>query len=212
MDIPEKNRPDISRRGFAGLVLAAAAAFGTAGLTGCDTPAPRRRFPELTYGHLGKFRLDVARIDIVSEYKAPFAPPNIDHLLPVSPEQTMRRWATDRLQAIGTPGRTAQFIIQDAKVTDTALPRTQGIKGAFTTDQTDRYDASFQARLLVRSERGGLREGEASAWATRSRTIPEGITLNAREQTQFELVEATMNDLNAELDRQIYANLSQFLR
>lgn len=203
---------DISRRGFVGLVLAAAAASAAAGLAGCDTPAPRRRFPELTYGHLGKFRLDVARVDVVSEYKSPFAPPNIEHLLPVSPEQTMRRWAQDRLEATGAPGRTAQFIIQDAKVTDTELPRTPGIKGAFTTDQTNRYDASFQARLLVRSERGGLREGEASAWATRSRTVPEGITVNAREQVWFELVEAAMNDLNAELDRQIRANLARFLR
>ena len=206
------NNQDISRRGFAGLVLAAAAAVSAGGLAGCDTPPPRRRFPELTYGHLGKFRLNVARIDIVSEYKSPFAPPNIEHLLPVSPEQTMRRWGQDRLEATGTPGRTAQFLIQDAKVTDTALPRTPGVKGAFTTDQTDRYDASFQARLLIRSERGGLREGEASAWATRSRTVPEGITVNAREQVWFELVEATMNDLNAELDRQIRANLGQFLR
>ena len=181
-------------------------------LAACDTPAPRRRTPDLTYGHLGRFRLDVARIDVVSTYKSPFAPPNIEHQLPTSPEQAMRRWAADRLVATGAPGRVAQFIIEDAKVTDTALPRTPGVRGAFTTDQTDRYDASLAARLKVLADRGNLREGEASAWATRSRTVPEGITVNGREQVLFELVESSMNDFNAELDRQIRANLAQFLR
>jgi hypothetical protein len=86
------------------------------------------------------------------------------------------------------------------------------VRGAFTTDQTDRYDASLAARLKVLADRGNLREGEASAWATRSRTVPEGITVNGREQVLFELVESSMNDFNAELDRQIRANLAQFLR
>jgi len=181
-------------------------------LAGCQTTPPPQRFPELTYGHLGQFRLDVAGIDIVSDYKAPLQPPNVEHLLPVPPEQALRRWAKDRLAATGTPGRYARFVITDAKVTDTALPRTQGMRGAFTTDQTDRYDGSLAAKLEIRAERGQLREGEASAWATRSRTAAEGITLNERDKLWFDLVEALMNDMNAELDRQIRANLGQFLR
>jgi hypothetical protein len=111
----------------------------------------------------------------------------------------------------GTPQRYARFVIQDAKVTDTLLPRTPGVRGAFTTDQTNRYDGSLAVRLDVRSERGNLREGEASAWATRGRTVAEGITVNEREKAWFDLVESMMNDINAELDRQIRANLGQFL-
>jgi len=201
----------LTRRAF-GRAVISISALGAVGLAGCDTPPPRPRTPELTYAHLGRFRLDVARIDVVSTFKPPFTAPNVEHLMPVSPEQVMRRWAADRLVATGTPGRTAQFVIEDAKVTDTKLPATPGLRGTFTTDQSDRYDASFAARLRIRAERGDLREGEASAWATRSRTVPENITVNGREQVWFELVEATMNDLNAELDRQIRANLSQFLR
>ena len=41
--------------------------------------------------------------------------------------------------------------------------------------------------------------------------MPEGITINDREKVWFELLEATMNELNAEMDRQIRANLAQFL-
>lgn len=205
-------RPDrydvLTRRRCLGLLLAA----GGAGLTGCATPPSQSRFPELTYSHLGQFRLDVARIEIDSQYKSPLAPPNIEHLVPASPEKAMRRWAADRLVATGTPGRYARFVITDAKIVDTPLPKTQGLRGAFTTDQTDRYDASFAAQLEIREERANYRAGEASAWVTRSRTIAEGITLNELDKIRFDLVEATMNDFNAELDRQIHANLGQFLR
>jgi hypothetical protein len=197
----------LSRRALTKLIVAAA---GT-GLAGCSSPPPRTRFPDLTYGHLGQFRLNVARIDIVPEYRPPMTAPNIEHLLPVSPEQALRRWAADRLVATGTPQRYARFVIQDAKVTDTFLPRTPGVRGAFTTDQTNRYDGSLAVRLEIRAERGNLREGEASAWATRSRTVAESITVNQREKAWFDLVEAMMNDVNAELDRQIRANLGQFL-
>ncbi len=197
--------PLLARRAFTALLLA------SAGLAACSTQPPRPRFPDLTYGHLGQFTLDVSTVEIVSEYKAPFAAPNVDHLFPTPPEQTLRRWAQDRLVASGKPGRLARFVIQDAKVTEAALPRTPGVRGAFTTDQTQRYDASFSVVLEIREERANYRAGTASAWATRSRTVPEGITVNDRDKVWFDLIEASMNDLNAEMDRQIRANLAQFL-
>lgn len=202
--------PLIGRRQWLGGV-ASLVALAATDLAGCATPPPQNRFPDLTYAHLGEFRLDVAEISVISEYKSPFAPPNIEQNMPVVPERAMRRWAADRLAATGTPGHTAQFIIQDAKVTDTPLAKTQGLRGVFTSDQSNRYDSSFAARIVVRAERGYFGTGEASARATRARTVAEGISINEREKVWFELVEATMNDLNAELDRQIRGKLGRFL-
>jgi hypothetical protein len=42
--------------------------------------------------------------------------------------------------------------------------------------------------------------------------VPEGISLNEREKVWFDLVEASMNDINTELERQIRANMARFLR
>ena len=200
----------MNRRSFTSLLLAGAGLVGT-GLAACSTPPPRPRFPELTYGHLGLFTFDVERVEIVSEYKPNFGAPNVEHLFPTPPEQTLRRWAQDRLAASGKPGRYARFTIQDAKVTETSLPRTPGVRGAFTTDQTQRYDGTLSAVLEIREERANYRAGTASAWATRARTVAEGITINDREKVWFDLVESMMNDINAELDRQIRANLAQFI-
>lgn len=201
----------ITRRRWLG-GAASLAVLAATDLAGCSTPPPQNRFPELTYAHLGQYRLDVSRIDVISQYRSPYAPPNIEQDMPVLPERAMQRWAADRLVATGTPGHTAQFIITDAKVTDTKLPKTPGLQGVFTTDQSDRYDSSFAARLVIRPDPGAIGSGEARANATRARTVAEGISVNDRHKVWFEIVEATMNDLNAELDRQIRDHLGRFLR
>lgn len=200
----------ITRRRWLG-GAASLATLAVIDLAGCTTPPPQNRFPELTYGHLPKLQLDVQRIYIFSEYKSPFAPPNIEQDMPVSPEQAMRRWAADRLVATGKPGHSAQFVITDAKVTDTKLPKTPGLQGVFTTDQSDRYDSSFAARLVIRADAGYYGTGQASAQATRARTVPEGLSINERNKVWFELVEATMNSFNTEMEAQIRKNLARFL-
>jgi hypothetical protein len=180
-------------------------------LAGCQNAPPPQRFPELTYGHLGVMRLDVERIEIVSEYQAPLAPPNVDHLFSTPPERVMRRWAQDRLAANGTPGRYARFVITDAKVTETNLPRSTGISGAFTKDQSQRYDLSMSAAIEIREDRGNFRAGYATASTSRSRTVREDISVNDREKVWFEMLEQAMNELNTELERQIKGNMARFL-
>ncbi len=194
------------RRNWGFLILIIATVLG-----GCEATPTGHRFPELTYAHLGMIRIDAARIEIADEYQEPLRPPNVDHLFPTPPERVMRRWATDRLAATGTPDRYARFVIQDAKVIETELPRTQGIRGAFTTDQTQRYDLTLSAAIEIREERGNYRSGYATASTSRSRTVAEDISVNEREQIWFELMEQAMNDLNAELERQIRGNLTRFV-
>ena len=180
-------------------------------LGGCQSTPPASRFPDLTYAHRGVIRLDVARVEIADEYQEPLRPPNVDHLFPTPPERTMRRWASDRLAATGTQGRYARFVIQDAHVIETELPRTRGVRGAFTTDQTQRYDLSLKAAIEIREERGNFQTGFATAGVSRSRTVAENITVNEREKVWFEMLEQAMNELNAELERQIRTNMTRFL-
>jgi hypothetical protein len=59
--------------------------------------------------------------------------------------------------------------------------------------------------------RGNFRVGDATASATRSRSVAENITLNDREAVWYQMVEQMMNDINAELERQVRANLPRFL-
>ena len=180
-------------------------------LAGCSTTPPVQRFPELTYGHLGVMRFDASRVEIASEYQPPLRAPNVDHMFPTPPERVMRRWAQDRLAAAGAGDRFVRFVVLDAKVTETNLPRSTGVTGAFTRDQSQRYDLTMAAAIEVREERGNFRTGYATASTSRSRTVREDITINDREKVWFEMLEQAMNELNTELERQVRANMTRFL-
>lgn len=178
-------------------------------LAGCTTPSPAPRYPELTFTHLRPIRLDAASLEIVEEYKSPFAAPNVEHLMPVSPAAAMRRWAQDRLMPVGNGGRIV-FTIADAGVIETALAPTPGVRGVVTKDQSERYDAKLLVRISVD---GGdnRRRGDISAEGMRSRTVIEGLSLNEREKIWFQMVEGLAADMNSELDAAIRSFLQPFL-
>mgnify|MGYP000343437680 CR=1 FL=1 len=174
-------------------------------LASCETQPPQLTLPELTFTHLPAFKLDAARVELVSEYTSPMAPPNIEHQVPASPEAALRRWARDRLTAGGMAG-VARFTIIEASVVESDLPVTKGVTGAFTKDQAKREIATVDAKLEVFDDRG-FRRGIATSRGSLSRTLPEGITLNERDKALYSLVE----DLMKSFDEQMSANIRQYL-
>jgi hypothetical protein len=127
----------------------------------------------------------------------------------VPPADAAERWARDRLRPAGAEG-VAVVRILNASVVEVPLPRTSGVRGAFTTDQSERYDGVLEVQIDVSSRARG-QTAMVKSRAQRSRSVPEDITLNDREKVWFELTEALMNDLNASLERQIYDNFGNFL-
>ena len=176
----------------------------------CTLPNPEVRFPEITFGHVESIQLDVAGVEFVDRYAPPNAPPNVEHLFPVTPSAVARRWAADRLMAVGVT-RLARVVLVNATVTETALQPSQGIKGLITTEQGERYDATIEVRIEIVDDRGAV-EGQVRVVAERSRTVPENITLNQREQVWFELTEDVMRDLDSELQRTILRYLARYVR
>jgi hypothetical protein len=187
---------------FLGLVLA-----GLVG--GCDTPPTRPVFPDIHFTNLPRLKLEVAAIDIKDDFQPSFRKPDVEHLFPVTPEHAVENWAKDRLQPVGNSLRGRVRII-DASVKEVELPRTQGITGAFTTDQAERYDANVEVSVDILDERGfAIRS--VSAKAARSQSVAEGITPNDREQVWYDMTKALMNDLNQELEKQMLANFGTYL-
>lgn len=190
-------------------VFALVAVVGGALLASCASPPPKPKFPELTWTHLPAFKLNVAEIEVVSEYEPSFKPPHVEHLFPVPPERAMRRWAEDRLKAAGSEG-VAKVIIKRASVVETQLQTRKDLKGYFTTEQSERYEADIAMTIEVRNARG-YRDAFASAKAQRSETAPEDITLNEREQLWFSFTEALMKDFNAAMEKEIEEYFGRFL-
>ncbi len=198
----------IMRRDFLRLAGLAEPALALANCA--DAPAVPQ-FAPLTYGHLSRLVFEATRLEIASDYQPPLVPPNVEHLFAQRPDAVLQRWANDRLAVSGRGEHLVRFVIQDARVTETELPRTPGVRSTFTNEQAQRYDWRMAAAIEIRQVRGNFRVGDATASATRSRSVAENITLNDREAVWYQMVEQMMGDINAELERQVRANLPRFL-
>jgi len=117
----------------------------------------------------------------------------------------LRRWAADRLRLAGGEN-IARLTIVDASVIETRLAGQGGLRGAFTNEQSERYQAKLKVRLEI-LEPNAISRGFAMAEVSRSVTIAEDASLNEREKVWFDLIEALMTDFNVEFEK----NIKKFL-
>ena len=125
----------------------------------------------------------------------------MEHLFAVPPAAAATLWAVDRLTAAGPLGR-ARFIVREASVVEIPLEQSGGLTGAFTTEQSERYDARLVVEIEIVAEDGRI-EGTLSAEVTHSRTVPENLTLGERERVWHEMTRAMMEELDVQLDKTI---------
>jgi len=185
-----------------------AAAMAALLLAGCDTPVPSRSFPDISFSHKTPYNLDVATIEVEKQLASAPSEGSIVHELPVTLDAVAEKWAKQRLKAVGQNG-TAIVRIEKATVVEERLKKTGGIKGAFTTDQTERYSGALEVSVSISDNRG---QAMARASATRARTIAEDATLADREKLWFDIVEKLARDVDAQMDQQIPAHLGIYLR
>lgn len=179
-------------------------------LAGCATDVERPGFPKISFAHLQPISLNVARIEVENRYVSPATRPNVEHEFPVSPAATASNWGRDRLRAVGSAG-VARVIVRRASVVEVPLKRTTGVKGAFTRDQSERYDAVIDMMIELRDANGNVR-ATAESTAKRWRSVSENISLNDREKVWFEMTEAMMADLNTALENQVRIRMKEWIR
>jgi hypothetical protein len=177
-------------------------------LAACETEVPARKFPEISFAHEPPINLDVASVQVENKPAPPSSQGTVVYDLPVTPSSVAEKWAQQRLKAVGQRG-SAIVHIEKASVVEEKLKKTEGLRGLFTTDQTERYIGELQISVSISSERG---QATARAEAKASRTIAEDASLADREKLWFELVEHLAREIDSVLDQQIKAHLSDYLR
>ena len=176
---------------------------------GCTTEVERPGFPQISFAHLQPISLNVARVEVENRYVSPATRPNVEHEFPVSPAASASNWGRDRLRAVGRSG-VVRVIVRRASVVEVPLKRSTGVKGAFTRDQSERYDTIIDMKVELSDEQGNVRTAEATA--KRSQSVSENISLNDREKIWFALTEAMMSDLNTTLENQIRIHMKEWIR
>ena len=179
-------------------------------LAGCATEVQKPGFSQISFAHLQPINLNVARIEVENRYVSPATRPNVEHEFPVIPAAVASNWGRDRLRAVGASG-VARVIVRRASVIEVPLKRTTGVTGAFTRDQSERYEAVIDMMVELRDATGNIRV-TAESTAKRSRSVSENISLNDREKIWFEMTESMMADLNTALDNQIRIHMEEWVR
>jgi hypothetical protein len=185
----------------------------TPALAACDRAPPARpEFADIRFTQKPRFRLDVASVDVDHVFRPTLQAPQVEQLFPVPPEIACENWARDRLEAANVNAqRRCRVRILDANVKEVALKLTEGIRGAFTTDQSHRYDATVEMAVDIIPQGANFPERSVSAKASRSQSVAENITPYQREQAWYDLTRAVMAEIDDELERQIRANFLQYI-
>lgn len=196
----------LSRR----LLLAAGTA--TLLLAACQSTPPRPAPRPIDFSNFGPIMLNAGTVDVVDAYR-PMGAKHVEGRSAVPPAEAVRRWAAERLQAAGGPGR-VRVTIRDASIVEVPLPTKKGITGYFTNDQAQRYDGRIEVEIageVPDTGSGGFR-GVTRSTVTQSTTVAENISLADREATFLDLTRRMMDDLNARLDAGIRKDLAPMVR
>ena len=120
------------------------------------------------------------------------------------------RWARRRVFAAGTTRR-ALIVVRRASVLEEPLVVRGGVGSVFRRDPSERYDAAIEVGLEIRSDHGG-QIGIVEARATLSRQILEGTSDVARNAIWQQMTQKLLNEVVAELNRQLRARLARFVK
>lgn len=186
-----------------------AAALATVALTACQSTPPRPAPRPIDYSNFGPIVFSAGSVDVVDAHRP--AGTAVDQRIPLPPAEAVRRWANERLQAAGGPGR-VRVTIRDASIVEVQLPKTGGVKGYFTNDQAQRYDGRIEVEISGELPGETTYRGMTKATVTQSTTVPENISVADREATLQDLVRRMMDDLNARLDAGIRKDLAPMVR
>ncbi|WP_448206064.1 hypothetical protein [Azospirillum sp. sgz302134] len=187
-----------------------AAGFAALALSACQSTPPRPAPRPIDFSNFGPIVLNAGSIDVVDAHR-PSGGTHVEQRAAVPPAEAVRRWASERLQAGGGPGR-VRVTIRDASIIETQLAKTGGVKGYFTNDQAQRYDGRIEVEVSGEVPGETSFRGMTKATVTHSTTVPENISLADREATFQEITRRMMDDLNARLDAGIRKDLGAMVR
>jgi len=173
-------------------------------VSACSAEPPARVKPDL--GPVSKMSLDVLTVSLVdhSGIQPANSPYNTNHFQPTITE-SIRQWATDSLQAVGTAG-TATVIIKDASLTSQAVPHSDDW---FTREQSTKYVAHAEVDVEIKGR--GENYAMVSAQASRFETLPENPTEAERKNAYTNVLNSLMRDLGQNLDTALHEHAQNFL-
>lgn len=181
-------------------------------LTACASePAPPPA--PLDYASLGKIYLDTQDLRVVNRFFDSTAKTSsAQQAYTPKLSEAIKRWASDRLQPVGTVGH-ATILIKDASVSEQILPTSSSFENWFTRQQSSKLIGRIEVEIDAQSPMGdvGSKSGFAKAHASHSVTLPQDPTEKERASAYKTLLDALMANLNKNLEQAIREHMARFV-
>lgn len=168
-------------------------------LPACSYWTNDKIIPEYGFYQDAPLQTNVASLEVINAAKTPQRAPYIDHLLAVQLPDAIEEWAIHRIDPVGETG-TIKVTIQKAGITETALPRTKGMKSWVVIDDVARYSGELEVLIEVYQPRMGLRRNRVIT-VDRSVTVDELASPMIREGKVISLIENLVGDMNRQVER-----------
>lgn len=193
------------KKWFKMLGLGALALVLNACTTMNNNTAMPERFSDLHFDNKAPIPLTVKTVEIKSEFTPSFTRPNVEHLLPVSIEKTAKTWAKERLEAADfSSDRVAEFIIQDASVTET-----EEKSGQLLMKDRLKYHANLKVLLRV-VEKQTSAATEVGVWRDLTMSVDTGI--EDKEQHWNEMVIKLFKVFDENMEKNINQSLNMYVK
>jgi hypothetical protein len=152
-----------------------------------------------------KINLDVLTVVVIDRSESlvagtPYATNNLQPTI----ANALRRWATDKLIAVGSTGE-AIVVIRDANLKAQALSHSDDW---FTREQASKYSGRAAVDIEISAREG---QGRVSAEASHFETLPETPTTLERQNAYNKVLNALMRDIGANLRAGIRDHLNKFV-
>lgn len=161
-------------------------------LIACQPVPQRPEYPMPRFDHLPRIPVNAAKLNVVQQYRSPMQSPYVEQLMPIAPAAAVEQWIRDRVELVGTNGEVT-FTISDAHVAMQDLPRTKGIKGAFTKDQSELYQGRLVVTAHLEVNTPAASYADADSEVTVKKSLIEGSSLQDRDNLYYTI----MKDMTA---------------
>ncbi|MHB1207880.1 MAG: hypothetical protein ACYCZX_20110 [Rhodospirillaceae bacterium] len=153
---------------------------------------------------------DATSLSIYVDARPPKEYPHVMYRAPFTFEQAAKAWADSHFSLSGNSVNTLRITLREGDITEKLLPKTGGIKGWFTKDQSAEYEARLAVEVAVVDPNGKVL-ASADGKASHTRTVPEGSTEEDKRHVWADMIKAAFDGLDAELQPRIRSTMANYV-
>jgi hypothetical protein len=200
----------IKSRKFRAVLLAPALILGVLTLQAPAALAAADVVSVIRFADATSLSTDATSLSIYVDARPPKEYPHVMYRAPFTFEQAAKAWAESHFSLSGNSVNTLRITLREGDITEKLLPKTGGIKGWFTKDQSAEYEARLGVEVAVIDPNGKVL-ASADGKASHTRTVPEGSTEEDKRHVWADMIKTAFDGLDAELQPRIRSTMANYV-